>query len=74
MNLAEVEDQRILWERAARNLILQVVDRTGRGGGRHGHCRQALTWFLGRWGVAPDLAQELVDEADRRAVRELDRP
>ncbi|MFI9611953.1 Fic family protein [Streptomyces sp. NPDC052023] len=63
LDLTEVEDQRILWERAARNLILQVTGRTGCGSGWHGHCRQVLTWFLSRWGVAPDLAQELVDEA-----------
>lgn len=49
--------------RAARNLILQVVDRTGCGSGRHGHCRQVLTWFLSRGGVMPDVAQVLVDEA-----------
>ncbi|MGW1888033.1 Fic family protein, partial [Streptomyces sp. NPDC001970] len=58
-----VEDQRILWERAARNLILQVADRTGCGSGWHGHCRQVLTWFLSRWGVARDVAQDLVDQA-----------
>ncbi|MFF9585327.1 cell filamentation protein Fic [Streptomyces achromogenes] len=63
LDLADIEDQRILWERAARNLILQVTDRTGCGSGWHGHCRQVLTWFLSRWGVAPDRAQELVDEA-----------
>ncbi|GAA2483494.1 hypothetical protein GCM10010406_19780 [Streptomyces thermolineatus] len=63
LDLADVEDQRILWERAARNLILQVTDRTGCGSGWYGHCSQVLTWFLSRWGVAPDLAQELVDEA-----------
>ncbi|MYT10659.1 MULTISPECIES: Fic family protein [Streptomyces] len=63
LDLTEVEDQRILWERAARNLILQVTDRTGCGSGWHGHCRQVLTWFLSRWGITPDLAQELVDEA-----------
>ncbi|GHG05726.1 Fic family protein [Streptomyces filamentosus] len=63
LDLADIEDQRILWERAARNLILQVVDRTGCGSGWHGHCRQVLTWFLNRWGVAPDVARSLVDEA-----------
>ncbi|GGR09233.1 Fic family protein [Streptomyces pilosus] len=63
LDLADIEDQRILWERAARNLILQVVDRTGCGSGWHGHCRQVLTWFLLRWDVAPDVAQGLVDEA-----------
>ncbi|MFB6634479.1 Fic family protein [Streptomyces sp. NPDC056362] len=63
LDLAGIEDQRILWERGARNLILQVVDRTGCGSGWHGHCRQVLTWFLSRWGVAPDLAREWVEEA-----------
>ncbi|WMX43602.1 hypothetical protein [Streptomyces roseicoloratus] len=42
---------------------MQVVDRTGCGSGWHGHCRQVLTWFLNRWGVAPDVARSLVDEA-----------
>ncbi|MFE1383539.1 cell filamentation protein Fic [Streptomyces sp. NPDC058740] len=63
LDLAGIDDQRILWERAARNLILQVTDRTGCGSGWHGHCHQVLTWFLSRWGVAPDLAQELVEQA-----------
>ncbi|MFD9725079.1 Fic family protein [Streptomyces sp. NPDC059072] len=63
LDLTDIEDQRILWERAARNLILQVVDRTGCGSGWYGHCHQVLTWFLSRWGVAPDVAQGLVGEA-----------
>ncbi|MEU8546161.1 Fic family protein [Streptomyces roseoverticillatus] len=63
LELAAVEDQQILWERAARNLILQVVDHTGCGSGWYGHCRQVLTWFLSRWGVAPDVAEELVGQA-----------
>ncbi|MFF4590462.1 Fic family protein [Streptomyces sp. NPDC001388] len=63
LDLTDVEDQRILWERAARNLILQVTDRTGCGSGWHGHCHQVLTWFLSRWDVAPGLAQELVEQA-----------
>ncbi|MGW2618453.1 Fic family protein [Streptomyces sp. NPDC001500] len=63
LNLAAVEDHRILWERAARNLILQVADRTGCGSGWHGHCRQVLTWFLNHWQVAPDVAAYLVGEA-----------
>jgi hypothetical protein len=58
-----VADQRILWEQAARNLIWQVVDRTGHGSGWHGHCAQVLTWFLHRWHVAADVAQALVAEA-----------
>ncbi|MGW6414482.1 Fic family protein [Streptomyces sp. NPDC055055] len=61
--LADVADQRILWERAARNLILQVVDRTGCGSGWYGHCRQVLTWFLSRWGIPPEHAGGLVEQA-----------
>ncbi|GGT36876.1 hypothetical protein GCM10010271_46110 [Streptomyces kurssanovii] len=60
---ADIDAQRILWESAARNLILQVVDRTGCGSGWYGHCRQVLTWFLSRWGVAPAVARDLVDQA-----------
>ncbi len=63
LDLADVADQRILWECAARNLILQAYDRTGSGSGWYGHCRQVLTWFLSHWHVDPDVAQELVDEA-----------
>lgn len=63
LDLAGIGDQRILWERAARNLILQVADRTGCGSGWHGHCSQVLTWFLSRWKVAPDIARDLVDQA-----------
>ncbi|MEU7576665.1 hypothetical protein AB0B50_03555 [Streptomyces sp. NPDC041068] len=33
LELAGIEDQQTLWERSARNLILQVTDRTGRGSG-----------------------------------------
>ncbi|MFE0630628.1 Fic family protein [Streptomyces sp. NPDC058864] len=63
LDLAAVEDQRIAWERAARNIILQVTDRTGCGSGWRAHCEQVLIWFLSRWGVAPGVAQELVDQA-----------
>ncbi|MFG2810534.1 Fic family protein [Streptomyces massasporeus] len=63
LDLATVEDDRLLWDRAARNLILQVTDRTGCGSGWHGHCHQVLTWFLDRWAVAPDVAEELVEQA-----------
>ncbi|MEI5519294.1 Fic family protein [Streptomyces brasiliscabiei] len=62
LTVAGVADQRILWERAARNLILQVVDRTDCGGGWHKHCRQVLTWFLSCWGIAPDRARDLVEQ------------
>ncbi|CAN3985695.1 Fic family protein [Kitasatospora purpeofusca] len=54
---------RIRWERAARNLILQVADRTGAESGWYGHCLQVLGWFLGRWGVAPEPAARLVRQA-----------
>ena len=74
LDMAAVEDQRILWERTARNLILHVVDRTGCGSGWYGHCRQVLTWFLSRWGVEPGLARELVDRAvGDDPARRLDR-
>ncbi|MET7571354.1 Fic family protein [Streptomyces sp. NPDC005492] len=63
LDLATVADQRILWECAARNLILQVTDRTGCGSGWYGHCRQVLSWFLSRWHVDPEVAEVLVDEA-----------
>ncbi|MGW7217757.1 Fic family protein [Streptomyces collinus] len=63
LDLDTVEEDRILWDRAARNLILQVTDRTGCGSGWHRHCHQVLTWFLDRWTVPPDLAEELVDRA-----------
>ncbi|WP_327399513.1 Fic family protein [Streptomyces sp. NBC_01288] len=63
LDLADVADQRILWECAARNLIFQAYDRTGSGSGWYGHCRQVLTWFLSYWRIDPDTAQKLVDEA-----------
>ncbi|MER6346077.1 Fic family protein [Streptomyces sp. NPDC001595] len=63
LNPSGIEEQRILWERATRNLIQQVTDRTGCGSGWHKHCRQVLTWFLDRWGFPADIALELVDEA-----------
>ncbi|MEU4066193.1 hypothetical protein AB0F25_27905 [Streptomyces wedmorensis] len=75
LNLTEVEGRRILWERAARNLILQATDRPNRlrqrlarplPAGAHlvpeplGRCSRPCEG-AGRRGV-------------RRAVRELDRP
>lgn len=63
LSLASAADQRILWERAARNLILHVIDRTGGESGWYGHCDQVLTWFLSRWEVAPDTAREMVEQA-----------
>ncbi|MFJ7073457.1 cell filamentation protein Fic [Streptomyces sp. NPDC098781] len=63
LDLAELDDQRILWERVARNLIFHVTDRTGCGSGWYGHCHQVLGWFLSRWGVDPDTAEDLVHQA-----------
>ncbi|MGW4198375.1 Fic family protein [Streptomyces sp. NPDC005004] len=63
LDLADVDEQRILWERVARNLIVLVTDRTGCGSGWYGHCHQVLGWFLGRWGVAPERAEEMVEDA-----------
>ncbi|RKT19983.1 Fic/DOC family protein [Streptomyces sp. 1114.5] len=60
---AVLADQRILWQHAARDLIRHVADRTGGGSGWYGHCRQVLTWFLDRWGVASDVADELAGQA-----------
>ncbi|MFF8731880.1 cell filamentation protein Fic [Streptomyces sp. NPDC015171] len=60
---ADVDEQRILWERVAHNLIIQVTDRTGCGSGWYGHCHQVLGWFLRRWGFPQDRADELVTEA-----------
>ncbi|MFD7242109.1 Fic family protein [Streptomyces massasporeus] len=63
LDLETVGDDRLLWDRAARNLILQVTDRTGCGSGWYGHCHQVLTWFLDGWAVAPDVAEEVVEQA-----------
>ncbi|MFE1347499.1 Fic family protein [Streptomyces sp. NPDC058757] len=60
---SRIGEQRILWECAARHLVLRVVDRTGCGSGWYGHCRQVLTWFLERWGVPGETAAAWVDEA-----------
>lgn len=69
LNPTDVEDQRILWECAARDLILQVTDRTGCGSGWYGHCHQVLSWFLNRRGVALDGAGPL-----RRVTFQADDP
>ncbi|MBD0693051.1 Fic family protein [Streptomyces sp. CBMA123] len=60
---AAVDGQRILWERAVRNLIQQVSDFTGHESAWFGHCRQVLTWFLDRWGFDPAAAERLVGQA-----------
>ncbi|MER7175013.1 Fic family protein [Streptomyces mesophilus] len=58
-----VADDPLLWEMGARRLILKVTDRTGCGSGWYGHCQQVLTWFLSRWDVPPDVAEDLVHQA-----------
>ncbi|MFE9499369.1 Fic family protein [Streptomyces collinus] len=63
LDLAGIDDQRILWDRTARNLILHVTDRTGCGSGWYAHCHQVLSWFLSRWGVPADDAERLVEQA-----------
>jgi hypothetical protein len=63
LDLADIDDQRILWDRTARNLILHVTDRTGCGSGWYAHCHQVLSWFLSRWGVPADDAEHLVEQA-----------
>ncbi|MGW5351485.1 Fic family protein [Streptomyces sp. NPDC004031] len=63
LRLADIDDQRILWERTARALILQVGDRTEGASGWYGHCRQVLRWYLTRWEVADARAAELVEQA-----------
>ncbi|MFJ9732757.1 cell filamentation protein Fic [Streptomyces sp. NPDC101171] len=62
LDLAGIDEERILWDRTARNLILHVTDRTGCGSGWYGHCHQVLTWFLSRWGVPADDAGDLVEQ------------
>ncbi|MFF4845334.1 hypothetical protein [Streptomyces collinus] len=63
LDLAGIDDQRILWDRTARDLILHVTDRTGCGSGWYAHCHQVLSWFLSRWGVPADDAERLVEQA-----------
>ncbi|MEU6533358.1 Fic family protein [Streptomyces sp. NPDC046928] len=63
LDLAGIDDHRILWDRTARTLILHVTDRTGCGSGWYGHCHQVLSWFLSRWGVPADDAAHLVEQA-----------
>ncbi|MFI5978920.1 hypothetical protein [Streptomyces sp. NPDC051452] len=73
LDLAGIDDQRILWDRTARNLILHVTDRTGCGSGWYSHCHQVLSWFLSRWGVPADAAEHLVEQAIGGRFK-LDRP
>ncbi|MFF8596977.1 cell filamentation protein Fic [Streptomyces sp. NPDC015220] len=63
LDVAGIDDQRILWDRTARNLILHVTDRTGCGSAWYGHCHQVLAWFLNSRGVADDEAWHLVEHA-----------
>nr|WSX75802.1 Fic family protein [Streptomyces sp. NBC_00899] len=63
LQLADIEDQRILWERTASALILQVGDRTEGASGWYAHCRQVLGWYLTRWGIPEPHAARLAKEA-----------
>jgi Fic/DOC family len=58
-----VADQRALWRRAARDLIVHVMDRTECYDAWYGTCERVLIWFLERWGVESRFAQAMVDEA-----------
>ncbi|MFJ9777064.1 cell filamentation protein Fic [Kitasatospora sp. NPDC101157] len=60
---AGIEDQRVLWELAVRNIVHQVVDYTGHESAWYGHCALVLTWFLDRWGFEPVAAERLVRQA-----------
>lgn len=50
-------------ERATTHLVNHVVERTKAGDAWYGHCAQVLTWFLNRWGVDDQTAQEQVEQA-----------
>ncbi|MFJ1761487.1 hypothetical protein ACIOD2_14285 [Amycolatopsis sp. NPDC088138] len=50
-------------ERATTDLVNAVVERTGAGDAWYLHCRQVLTWYLTRWGVPAETAQEQVERA-----------
>jgi hypothetical protein len=63
LNPSTSVDRQLTWRRAARDLIMHVIERTECLSGWHAHCRQVLTWFLERWGVDPYLAVTLVDAA-----------
>ncbi|MEW2140428.1 Fic family protein [Streptomyces sp. NPDC005409] len=63
LNPETLAADRILWESAARNVILHVADWTGAESGWYGHCQQVLGWFLTYWGVAPETAENLVRQA-----------
>ncbi|MEU6973418.1 Fic family protein [Kitasatospora aureofaciens] len=60
---AGIENQRVLWELAVRNIVQQVVDYTGHESAWYGHCQLVLTWFLDRWGFEPVAAEHLVRQA-----------
>ncbi len=57
------EDRHLTWQRATVRLVTHVVDRTTAGDAWYSHCEQVLTWFLNRWGVPPEKARGLVEEA-----------
>ncbi|MDL4775305.1 hypothetical protein [Actinomadura xylanilytica] len=56
-------ERRRTWEEGAAHLVTAVVEQTGAGDAWYGHCRQVLAWFLARWDIPEDQADELVHEA-----------
>lgn len=63
LDLPFAEDQQYMRERATTHLVTHVVERTTAGDAWYGHCAQVLTWFLNRWGVDGQTAQEQVEQA-----------
>ncbi len=57
------EDRQIAWERGAAQLVTVVVGRTHATDAWYTHCAQVLIWFLTRWGIPPERAGVLVEEA-----------
>ncbi|MFD6949601.1 MULTISPECIES: hypothetical protein [unclassified Nocardiopsis] len=56
-------DREHAWERAAVLLITRVLDRTRADETWYVHCELVLTWYLTRWDVPQDTAEEWVDRA-----------
>ncbi|WP_086819341.1 hypothetical protein [Allokutzneria sp. NRRL B-24872] len=57
------EEREDAWERAVVHLVNLVVVRVEASDAWYTHCAQVLSWFLSRWGVPPERARSLVDDA-----------
>jgi len=57
------EYRQLAWEYATSGLVTRVVERTEADDAWYVHCKQALTWFLTRWGVDPETARIRVGQA-----------